>query len=95
MPDIDMLISENANICVGTDSLASNHQLNILSELWTIRQHYPHITWGTLLGWGTYNGAKALQMHDVVGSIEVGKRPGISEISALDGNTMPRVTKIL
>jgi len=85
LPDIDMLISEGAAICIGTDSLASNHQLSVLSELHTIKQHYPALSWEALLGWATHNGACALQMQDVVGSIEVGKRPGILQITGLDG----------
>jgi imidazolonepropionase-like amidohydrolase len=27
--------------------------------------------------WATYNGAKALQMDDKIGSIEKGKKPGL------------------
>ena len=93
LPDIDMFISENANICIGTDSLASNHQLSVLSELQTIKQRYPTLAWETLLTWGSRNGALALQMPDV-GTIEVGKRPGIVEIMGLDGDS-PEVRRVL
>ena len=78
-----MFISENANICVGTDSLASNHELSILSELTSIKQRYPHISWETLLTWGTRNGALALQMQDI-GTIEPGKKPGIVKITGIE-----------
>jgi cytosine/adenosine deaminase-related metal-dependent hydrolase len=84
LPDIDMLISEGANICTGTDSLASNHQLCLLSELHSIKKHYPHISWETLLSWGTGNGAKALQLQDVIGTIAVGKKPGIVQVIDLE-----------
>ena len=96
LPDIDTLLRETANICIGTDSLASNHQLCILSELYTIRQHYPNIGWETLLTWGTLNGAKALQMQDAIGTIEVGKKPGIVNISGLESNVeKPKVRCVL
>lgn len=77
LPDIDMLQHEAQNICIGTDSLSSNHQLSVLSELQTINKHFSHIGWETLLKWATYNGACALQMEEEIGSIEPGKTPGI------------------
>jgi cytosine/adenosine deaminase-related metal-dependent hydrolase len=86
LPDIDMLIGEGVNICIGTDSLASNHQLSVLSELQTIKKHFPHISWETLLNWGTANGARALQLQDVVGAIEVGKKPGVLWLQGIEGD---------
>jgi aminodeoxyfutalosine deaminase len=79
LPDIPMLQQEAGtdHICVGTDSLSSNHQLSVLSELQTIAQAFPQIGWETLLQWATSNGARALQFDDVIGTIEVGKTPGI------------------
>lgn len=84
LPNIDLFLEEQANICVGTDSLASNHKLDILAELTTIKEHYPKLSWEELLQWGTLNGARALQMEDVIGSIEVGKQPGIVQVTGLD-----------
>lgn len=95
LPDIDMLISEGAHICIGTDSLASNHQLCILSELHTIKQAFPHISWETLLNWGTLNGAAALQMDNLVGSLTPGTKPGILQLTGIDSNTKPTVTRIV
>jgi len=92
LPDIDMLMSESAVICVGTDSLASNHQLSVLSELYTIKEHFPHITWEALLAWATLNGARALQMQDIIGSIEIGKKPGILQLTDFD---LPGITPVV
>jgi cytosine/adenosine deaminase-related metal-dependent hydrolase len=80
LPDIPMLMNDQRNICIGTDSLASNHQLSILAELQTINKYYPEIGWETLLRWGTSNGAKALRIGDVVGNIKTGLQPGIVQI---------------
>ncbi len=77
LPDIDMLIQHSANICIGTDSLSSNHRLSVLAELHTIKNNFPSIDWEVLLSWATYNGAKALQMDRHLGSIEVSKKPGL------------------
>lgn len=77
LPNIPMLIEECSNICIGTDSLSSNHQLSVLTELHTIKKEYPETDWEMLLTWATYNGACALQMNNIIGSIEKGKRPGL------------------
>lgn len=96
LPDIAMLMAEGVTLCVGTDSLASNHQLCILSELCTIRQHYPHIGWEELLKWGTSNGAQALQMEGIIGTLTVGKRPGIVQLTHLDSMLIkPEVRRVV
>ncbi len=70
-------ISNDCKMTVGTDSLSSNWQLSILEELKTIEQHYPDIEVFGLLKWATINGAKALGFDKILGSLEVGKAPGI------------------
>jgi cytosine/adenosine deaminase-related metal-dependent hydrolase len=80
LPNINLLLASNAVICIGTDSLASNHQLSVMAELLTIKQQFPEIAWEKLLTWATYNGACALQMQEHIGSFEAGKRPGIVQI---------------
>jgi aminodeoxyfutalosine deaminase len=77
LPPIDMLIKNNCNIVLGTDSIASNRSLNILDEMKTIQKKFPHISLQTLLQWATLNGAKALQMGSSLGNFEKGKKPAI------------------
>jgi cytosine/adenosine deaminase-related metal-dependent hydrolase len=73
-----MLMDSHCNIVIGTDSLASNHQLNILEEMKTIQlSSNLDIPLSTLLKWATINGAKALKFDSLVGSFEKGKKPGI------------------
>jgi cytosine/adenosine deaminase-related metal-dependent hydrolase len=78
MPPIDLLRRNQCNIVIGTDSYASNRQLNMLEELKSI-QNEPasSIPLQEILKWATLNGATALQMQDKLGSFEKGKRPGI------------------
>jgi cytosine/adenosine deaminase-related metal-dependent hydrolase len=71
---------------VGTDSLASNHSLNILDEMKSLHQHFPSITLEELLQWATVNGARALEIENQFGSFEKGKKPGIVLIKNLDDN---------
>ncbi len=95
LPDVPMFMEEHVNLCVGTDSLSSNHRLSILHELQTIKQAYPAIQWEQLLQWGTYNGAAALHMQDIIGSFEPGKQPGILHITGLDSDREPQVNVVL
>ena len=77
MPPVKLFIESGLPICLGTDSYSSNHQLSIWSEIQTLMQHFPDLELGVLLRWATYNGAKALQMEDAVGSLEKGKKSGL------------------
>ncbi|MBA2250653.1 MAG: amidohydrolase family protein [Chitinophagaceae bacterium] len=77
IPPVEMLMQNNGNLVVGTDSLASNHHLNILEELKTISKNFPAITLSSLLKWATLNGARALQFDKMFGSFEKGKIPGV------------------
>ncbi|MEP7144960.1 MAG: amidohydrolase family protein [Ferruginibacter sp.] len=84
-PPIDLLRRSNCNIIIGTDSYASNHQLNILEEIKTIQQENNcNIPLKELLQWATINGARALQLDHTVGSFEKGKKPGVILIEGLD-----------
>lgn len=84
LPPVEMFLKNNCNVIIGTDSLASNHQLNILEELKTISKNFPDIPIETLLQWATINGAKALQMDNELGSFEKEKQSGIVLIENVD-----------
>jgi len=84
MPPVRLLYEEGCNIVIGTDSLASNSRLDMLSELKTIGAHFPEINLETLVRWATFNGALALGETSWAGSIEPGKRPGLVLIKNTD-----------
>jgi aminodeoxyfutalosine deaminase len=77
LPAVDLFIDNDCAIVLGTDSLASNHQLSILDEMKTVSRHFPDIGLNQLLRCATINGAKALQMENLLGSFEKGKQPGV------------------
>jgi aminodeoxyfutalosine deaminase len=82
VPPINLLHSLNKNIVIGTDSYASNYQLNMLEEIKTIqRVMQSPINFKHILQWATLNGAKALQLDKKLGSFEKNKLPGVVFIS--------------
>ncbi len=80
LPPIDTFIRNKVNIVLGTDSYASNQQLNMMQELQTIQQNFPHVSLSTLLQWATLNGANALGIQDRFGSLDPGKKPGLVSV---------------
>lgn len=94
LPKIELFINQGLNITLGTDSLASNSKLCILSEMRTIQQHFPSISIDTLLKWGTINGAEFLGIADEKGTIEAGKTPGLNLITGMDGFKLTPDTKV-
>jgi cytosine/adenosine deaminase-related metal-dependent hydrolase len=77
MPPIEMLIDKKAELVLGTDSYSSNDQLSIAAEIRSIRKRLPNVPLEMILRWATYNGAKALDRLDSLGSFEKGKKPGV------------------
>jgi cytosine/adenosine deaminase-related metal-dependent hydrolase len=88
LPDVDMLVRNGCTIVLGTDSLASNHQLSILEEMKTLQKAFPQLGTAQLLQWATGNGARALQLDGVLGSFRPGKQPGVVLIGGLDGQRL-------
>ena len=79
-PPIAMLRNMGANIAIGTDSLASARSLSMIENL----RMFDNIPLNELLCYATINGAKALGIDDIKGSIEPGKRPGLVVIEGVD-----------
>ncbi len=88
VPPIAMLRKNNCQLVIGTDSLASNRSLSVLDELKTITRLFPLIPLSELLQWATSNGARALQMEDMLGSFEKGKMPGVILLEQLENNQL-------
>ncbi|HMN89220.1 MAG TPA: amidohydrolase family protein [Saprospiraceae bacterium] len=78
LPLYQHFIENNARLTIGTDSLTSNWQLSVLEEMKTIARYQSYVPFETLLRWATLNGAEALDFEADLGSIEVGKRPGLN-----------------
>lgn len=66
-------LSRGMRVCFGTDSLASNPDLDILAEARFAHRLYPDFPGDQLLRMVTLSGAEALGWADTCGSLEVGK----------------------
>ena len=93
LPNVTLLVQQQCNIVLGTDSLASNHQLSILEEIKTLQKYFPTIPLQAMLGWATINGAKALQTDKTLGSFDKGKMPGIVHIDNLNGLLLTQASR--
>jgi aminodeoxyfutalosine deaminase len=94
LPKVEMFQYHDFNITLGTDSLASNKQLCILSELKTLHKNFPALSLAETIGWATINGAKFLGIEDTFGSIEKGKRPGLNLITQTNGLKISAESKV-
>lgn len=84
LPPLDLMRKNNLAICLGTDSLSSNHILSIAEEIKCLQANFPHIGLDEILVWACYNGARAIGYESELGSFEQGKRPGVVLIDNID-----------
>jgi cytosine/adenosine deaminase-related metal-dependent hydrolase len=77
LPDYNLFKNYTNTICFGTDSLASNGQLDLLSEANIILQN-SNFSLEAVLQMLTFNGADALAIADDFGQLHVGKNAGLN-----------------
>lgn len=77
LPDYKLFLEAEAKMTLGTDSLMSNWQLSIWEEVKTIKKYQSYVPLTDLIQWATFNGADALGYGETMGSLEVGKSPGL------------------
>lgn len=73
-PPIERFYQSGVKVAVGTDSLASVEDLNLFSELKTMRWLAPQVPPGRILESATLIGARALGLEKELGSLTPGKR---------------------
>jgi cytosine/adenosine deaminase-related metal-dependent hydrolase len=85
LPPIPLMVENRLKVLVGTDSLSSNDDLDMVKELYCLHTNFPEVSMTTLLEWACLNGAEFLK-QDALGSLVAGKKPGVVFISNVDGN---------
>ncbi len=84
LPPVGLFRTGRLPLCLGTDSLASNYSLSVFEEMKTLHLNFPEIPFEELLSWGCHNGAMALKLDHLVGTLVTGKKPGIVLITGTD-----------
>ncbi len=80
-------LNRRINVAIGTDSRASNPDLNVWRELKMIQFHHPQIDPLTILQMGTVNSAQALGLASECGSLAVGTRAAFLKVP-IDGDAV-------
>jgi cytosine/adenosine deaminase-related metal-dependent hydrolase len=70
---VRQLLGQGIPVALGTDSLASVPDLDLLAEMAALIEDHPQLTPRAVLRMATLNGAAALGLADRLGSIEPGK----------------------
>ncbi len=84
LPPVPLMRANGLDIMVGTDSLSSNDDLDIVKELYCIHENFPEVPMNEILTWACLNGARFLAKDDVMGSLTPGKKPGVVLVRNLD-----------
>lgn len=84
LPPVDLMRKNRLAIALGTDSLSSNDDLDMVKELACLHESFPEVPMEEMLEWACLNGARFLRKDDVMGSITPGKRPGIVLVTNID-----------
>ena len=92
LPPIGLMKESGIPICVGTDSLSSNDNLNLLGELFCLQEAFG-TPLGELLTWACRNGARFLGKEEVLGTLEPGKKPGIVYVNNLAEGKLTSASK--
>jgi 5-methylthioadenosine/S-adenosylhomocysteine deaminase len=90
------LINAGVNVCIGTDSVASNNDLDMFGEMRTaallakgVANDSTCVDAHTALKMATLNGAKALGLDESIGSLKKGKQADIVAINLDQLETTP------
>jgi 5-methylthioadenosine/S-adenosylhomocysteine deaminase len=90
------LLEAGINVALGTDGAASNNDLNLLNEVRTasllakgVSQNAQALDANKSLEMATLNGAKALGLDNIIGSLEVGKQADICAFTMNELEQLP------
>ncbi|MCA9111258.1 MAG: amidohydrolase family protein [Planctomycetaceae bacterium] len=78
------MLESGVNVALGTDSRASNPDLNLWAELRFLAERHPEVPQSTLLELATVNGARALGVSDETGTLTAGKQADLAVVRLTD-----------
>lgn len=93
---VSALLASGVNVALGTDSAASNNELNLFSEMQTAALlakiaslDATSLPAAETLAMATINGARAMGLEDDIGSIETGKLADLIAVDLSGPETLP------
>ncbi|WP_317899263.1 amidohydrolase family protein [Aurantibacillus circumpalustris] len=84
LPNFSLFANQKNKICFGTDSLASNTQLDVIAEANLVLQHSKEFSLENVLQALTFNGSEALGISDKFGRFIIGKNAGLNQLEFID-----------
>lgn len=88
-PPVGAFFRSGVRMAVGTDSLASSPDVDVLAEIATLRRLAPDVSARSIVRSATLGGAEALGFGDQLGSLDVGKRADVIAVRLGDGDADP------
>ena len=82
---LQAILDHGVRVALGTDSRASNPDLNLLAEMQHIAHVHPEIDPSLILEMGTRQGARALGLEQTCGSLVPGKQADLVTIACEPG----------
>jgi cytosine/adenosine deaminase-related metal-dependent hydrolase len=79
------LLAAGVNVCLGTDSRASNESLDMIREMRLVKEDFPEISWETILHLATRNAAQALGLHNRIGQLSPGYECDLTVLNVPEG----------
>ncbi|MDP5170885.1 MAG: amidohydrolase family protein [Bacteroidia bacterium] len=90
-PDLSQFAAVRHRVCLGTDSLASNWDLDLWKEVREVLS-LPHPPdFHTAVSWATTNGAHALGLGSKLGKFRPGLRPGVMWARYTDAEKLQKI----
>jgi len=89
------MLAAGVSVAVGTDSRASNPNLNLLGELQAIHRLHPQLAPGQIMELGTLAGARALGLEAEQGSLTPGKLANLAVLPHRDRTSLGPLPPLL
>ncbi len=85
---LEKFLGAGINVAIGTDSRASNPDLNLFEELKCLQRKFPDLEPEQILAMGTREGAVALGLPSAVASIAPGNRADFNIVEPIGGDSL-------
>ncbi|MEX2113344.1 MAG: amidohydrolase family protein [Pirellulales bacterium] len=83
------MLARGVPVALGTDSRASNPDLDLWTEMRFVAERHPQVSPATVLELGTWNGARALGVDREVGTLAAGKLANLAIVAIDDAGGDP------